>query len=144
MKRLLSYLVVLGTGFSVALLCQTPVAGRAASAEAVADPLLAHNVYFSLKDSSDEAKKKLVDACKKHLSNHPGTVFFAAGALVEELNRSVNDRDFDVGLHIIFKNKGAHDKYQEAPRHLQFIDENQTSWTKVRVLDSYVEQVPGQ
>jgi hypothetical protein len=23
--------------------------------------------------------------------------------------------DFDVGLHIVFKNKEAHDKYQEAP-----------------------------
>ena len=144
MKRLMSYLTVLGIGFSAAWLCHVNVAGTAASAESVAEPLLAHNVYFTLKDQSDESKKKVVAACKKHLSNHPGTVFFAAGTLVEELNRSVNDRDFDVGLHIIFKNKAAHDKYQDAPRHLQFIDENQASWTKVRVFDSYVEQVPSQ
>ena len=144
MKKVLSYLTVLGIGCSAAWLCQNHVARSAPAAEVAAEPLLAHNVYFTLKDKSDEAKKKLVDACKKHLSNHSGTVFFAAGTLVEELDRPVNDRDFDVGLHLIFKNRAAHDKYQDAPRHLQFIDENQASWTKVRVFDSYVEQVPGQ
>ncbi|MBI3467679.1 MAG: hypothetical protein HY000_32115, partial [Planctomycetes bacterium] len=66
MKRLLSYLTVLSVGFSAAWLCQTHVAGRTASAESVAEPLLAHNVYFTMKDQSDAAKKKLVDACKKH------------------------------------------------------------------------------
>src|SRR5262245_43436722 len=76
--------------------------------------MVAHNVYFSLKDNSPEARKKLVAACKKYLSGHPGEVFFAAGTLVEDLDRPVNDRDFDVGLHIIFKDRAAHDKYQEA------------------------------
>ena len=144
MKNVLSYFIVLGISFSAAWLCQGRAATSAASAGAVAEPLLAHNVYFTLKDKSDESKKKLVEACKKQLSNHHGTVFFAAGTLTEELNRPVNDRDFDVGLHIVFKNKAAHDKYQDAPRHLQFIDENQSSWTKVRVFDSYVEQVSSQ
>src|SRR5947209_2664694 len=64
--------------------------------------LLSHDVYFSLKDNSPEAKKKLVAACKKHLSGHEGEVFFAAGALAESLKREVNDRDFDVALHIAF------------------------------------------
>ncbi len=108
---------------------------------ALADrPMLAHNVYFSLKDNSPEAKKKLVAACKKYLAKHPGTVFFATGALTEELNRPVNDRDFDVALHIVFKDKAAHDKYQDAPLHQQFIDENKDNWKKVRVFDSDVSQ----
>src|SRR5689334_11976129 len=34
--------------------------------------MLAHNVFFSLKDNSAEAKKKLVDACKKYLTKHDG------------------------------------------------------------------------
>ncbi len=113
-----------------------PTATFAASAE----PQLAHMVYFTLKDKSPEAKKKLVDACKKYLAKHPGTVFFAAGTLCEELDREVNDRAFDVGLHLVFKDKASHDKYQDAPLHLQFIEENKSNWEKVRVFDSVVGQ----
>jgi len=100
------------------------------------EPMVVHNVYFSLKDNSPEARKKLVEACKKYLSDHPGTVFFAAGVLSEELNRPVNDRDFDVALHLVFKNKAAHDKYQDDPRHIKFIEEMRDNWKKVRVFDS--------
>jgi hypothetical protein len=101
-------------------------------------PMLAHNVFFALKDNSVEAKKKLVDACKKHLHKHPGEVFFAAGTIAEDLKREVNDRDFDVSLHIVFKDKAAHDKYQDDKRHKQFIDENKDNWKKVRVFDSVI------
>lgn len=104
-----------------------------------AQPVLAHNVFFSLKDNSEAAKKKLVAACKKYLSEHPGTVFFAAGTLAEDFNRPVNDRDFDVALHVVFKNKAAHDQYQKHERHQRFIEENKENWKKVRVFDSYVE-----
>jgi hypothetical protein len=103
-------------------------------------PMVAHNVYFTLKDNSPDAKRKLVEACKTYLTKHPGTVFFAAGTLAEELKRPVNDRDFDVGLHLVFKNLAAHDQYQEAPRHKRFIEENKDNWKKVRVFDSLVEQ----
>jgi hypothetical protein len=101
--------------------------------------MLSHDVYFSLKDNSAEAKKKLVAACQKYLSKHAGTVFFAAGTLAQDLKRPVNDLDFDVALHIVFKDKAAHDQYQDAPRHNQFIDENKDNWKKVRVFDSVVE-----
>ncbi len=109
-------------------------------AAAAEGSLLAHDVYFSLKDNSADAKTKMVAACKKYLSKHPGEVFFAAGTRAEGLNRSVNDRDFDVALHIVFKNKEAHDMYQDATRHKQFIEENQGNWAKVRVFDSMVER----
>ncbi len=102
--------------------------------------MLSHDVYFSLKESTPEAKKKLVDACKKYLSKHPGEVFFAAGTLAEELKREVNDRDFDVALHIVFKDMASQEKYQDAERHKQFIEENKAAWKKVRVFDSVVEK----
>jgi hypothetical protein len=101
----------------------------------VQQPLLVHNVYFSLNDNSPANVQKLVASCKKYLTDHPGTVLFAAGT-VSDLDRSVNDRDFDVGLHIVFKDRAAHDVYQNAPRHLQFIEENKATWKKVRVFDS--------
>jgi hypothetical protein len=121
---------------AVWLTWNTPERVEAAMA---AEPMLVHNVYFGLKDNSAAAKQKLVEACKKYLAKHPGTVFFAAGTLAAELDRPVNDRDFDVALHIVFKDKAAHDKYQDAPLHKQFITENQASWQKVRVFDSLVE-----
>ena len=100
--------------------------------------MLAHNVFFSLNDASDAARAKLVAACKKYLSTHPGTVYFACGTLAEELQRPVNDRDFDVSLHLVFQTKAAHDAYQAAPLHDQFIAENKDNWKKVRVFDSTV------
>src|SRR5437588_6787826 len=69
--------------------------------------LLSHDVYFSLKDNSPAAKKKLVDSCKKYLSGHEGEVFFAAGTLAESLKREVNDLGFDVALHIVFKDMAS-------------------------------------
>ena len=103
-------------------------------------PMIVHNVYFSLKDNSAAAKEKLVAACKKHLTKHAGEVFFAAGTLAADLDRPVNDRDFDVALHIVFQDRKAHDQYQDAPRHQQFIDENKDNWKKVRVFDSLAQQ----
>ena len=100
--------------------------------------MLAHNVFFALHDASDAPKAKLVAACNKYLTNHPGTVFFACGTLAAELDRPVNDRDFDVALHIVFQTKADHDAYQAAARHDQFIAENKGNWKKVRVFDSLV------
>lgn len=102
-------------------------------------PQVAHMVYFTLKDNSPEAKKKLVDACKKYLTKHDGTVYFSAGTLGESFKREVNVRDWDVGLHLVFVNMKAHDAYQDAKRHLDFIAENKDNWKSVRVFDALVE-----
>jgi hypothetical protein len=106
-----------------------------------APQLLSHDVYFSLNDASPAARDALVAACKKYLTGHPGVVAFSAGVLASELDRPVNDRDFDVALHMVFDGKASHDKYQDAPRHKQFIEENQKNWKKVRVFDSLVDAV---
>ena len=101
--------------------------------------MLAHNVYFALVDNSPEAVERLEGACKKYLSDHPGVVFFAAGRLNPDLAREVNARDFDVALHVVFDGRESHDAYQEAPGHLQFIEEQKDNWKNVRVFDSDVE-----
>lgn len=98
--------------------------------------MLAHNVYFTLNDSSQEACQHLVNECNQYLKDHPGVEYFAAGVLVEDLNRPVNDQDFHVGLHVIFKDRASHDQYQEAPDHLKFIENNKPTWKQVRVFDS--------
>jgi hypothetical protein len=117
-----------------------PSGRKNAEAEGEKGPMLAHNVYFALKDNSAEAKNQLVQACIKYLSKHEGEVFFAAGTLAEDLQREVNDRDFDVALHIFFKDKASHDKYQDAERHRKFIEEKKDNWKKVRVFDSIIRE----
>lgn len=102
--------------------------------------MLSHNVFFTLNDNSVEAKAQLVAACKQFLSDHPGTIFFAVGSLAAEFDRTVNDRQFDVALHVVFEDKAAHDAYQDSASHGQFIGQAEDNWKAVRVFDSYVEQ----
>ena len=115
---------------------------RPAQAETPKEPqqMLCHDVYFSLKDNSPEARQTLIAACKKYLTDHPGAVRFAVGPIADEMKREVNDRDFDVALHVVFKNKAAHDQYAESERHQTFIKEMKDNWKKVRVFDAYVEE----
>ena len=112
----------------VALALGVGIYAARAEEKASKGPALVHNVFFSLKDSSAESKKKFVAACKKHLTKHPGEVYFAVGPVVADLKRPVNDVDFDVCLTIVFEDRAAHDRYQDAKRHLAFIDENKDSW----------------
>jgi hypothetical protein len=100
--------------------------------------MLAHNVFFTLKDRSPAARDALVAACRKYLTGHPGTLFFACGVLEPELSRPVNDRDFDVALHLVFASRADHDTYQDSPRHVAFVEENRASWARARVFDSDV------
>ena len=101
-----------------------------------AAPMIGHMVYFKLKDNTPEGRKKLVDACEKYLADHDGVVFFSAGVVSDDFKRDVNDRDWDVALHLVFVDKAAHDKYQDHAQHKKFIDENKDNWAKVRVFDS--------
>jgi hypothetical protein len=101
-------------------------------------PRLAHNVFFKLKDNSPANVEALVASCKKYLNVQAGIVFFAAGSLCAELDRDVNDRNWDVGLHIVFVDKPAHDAYQDDATHNRFVTENKPNWAAVRVFDSLV------
>ena len=118
-------------------------ASQSARAEEAAEgePMLAHNVYFSLKDSGPAATKQIVDDCHKYLAPQPGIVFYAAGTL-SALDRPVNDRDYDVALHVVFKDRAALDAYLVAPKHLEFVAKHKANWEKVRVFDSDVTGAP--
>jgi len=102
------------------------------------EPGLAHVVFFTLKENSDEARKSLVEACRKYLTDHPGTVHFSAGVRAEQYSRPVNDAEFDVALAVVFATAADHDRYQSAERHQTFIREQSDNWQLVRVFDSLV------
>lgn len=119
-----------------AVLCFVP-AGLVA-----AEQQLAHMVFFQLADDSPTNRERLVKACQKYLSGHEGTVYFSVGVLADDMTREVNDRDFDVALHVVFRDRAAHDRYQTDARHTKFIEEHSALWAKVRVFDSYLAAEP--
>ncbi|MFC1757387.1 Dabb family protein [Planctomycetota bacterium] len=94
-----------------------------------------HMVFFKLNDASEDAVNALIAGCDEFLKDHAGTVFYSSGTLADT-TRDVNDRDFDVALHLIFESRAAHDAYQVAPRHDEFIAKFKANWAQVRVFDT--------
>jgi hypothetical protein len=103
-------------------------------------PLHAHSVLFVLKDKSPQARQELIAACKRYLSGHAGIVFFAAGELAADIDWSVSDRDFDVLLHIVFRDRASHDAYQDSPEHATFLEKYGENWQRIRAIDAYVPE----
>lgn len=138
-SRLLRLSAFVAIVVAVSLLAIDLRSSRAAD-ERTKGPMFAHMVFFDLKDSNDANRRKLVAACDKYLSDHPGTAYYSAGPRADEMDRDVNDTSFDVALHVVFEDKASYDKYAVAPRHLEFIEQNKDTWSKVRVFDSYVKK----
>ncbi len=101
-----------------------------------AAPRMVHAVFFTLTDSSPPACETLVAACREYLTDHPGTVHFSAGLRATQYARPVNDQTFDVALVLVFASVADHDRYQTAPRHRQFVEEQSPNWAQVRVFDA--------
>ncbi len=100
--------------------------------------MFGHCVYFTLKDKSQPAVDELINDCHKFLAPIPGIVFYAAGTMAEEMQRPVNDRDFDVALHVVFTDKAAGDAYQVHANHTAFLEKHAVNWDRVRVFDAHV------
>jgi hypothetical protein len=98
-----------------------------------------HMVFFELKDKSAESKKKLVDDCYKYLKNHDGVLYFSAGPRAEDVKEKVSAADWDVALHIVFKDKASLAKYGPHADHQKFIAENRANWKGVKVYDSQID-----
>ena len=104
----------------------------------MSDKQVAHMVFFTLTDGSEEAIQKLINACDSYLTGHDGTVYYSAGTRGSEFVREVNNQTYHVGLHVVFESKAAHDQYQTHERHLAFIAENNDYSASVEIIDTYV------
>lgn len=98
---------------------------------------LSHLVFFTLKDPSQPAIDSLVAACRKYLTDHPGTVHFSVGPRAEHYQRPVNDQEFHVSLVLVFATDDDHTKYQTSERHQQFLAEQLENCSQVRVFDAW-------
>jgi len=99
---------------------------------------LTHCVFFSLKDNTPENCQTLVDQCNEYLDRPDGVLSMHVGIRDGDLDREVNDSDFDVSLVIVFENRQMHDVYQDHPEHLTFIERNKQTWRNVRVFDAII------
>ena len=98
-------------------------------------PVVAHMVFFTLKESNAENRKKLIDAAKEYLGGHPGEIYFSVGEMAN-MKEPVSQVDFDVAVHILFESKAAHDQYLTSARHHKFSAVARPLDKKVRVFDS--------
>ena len=99
---------------------------------------LTHCVFFALKNNTPENCQALVDECNTYLNRPGGVVSMHVGIREADLDREVNDADFDVSLVLVFENRQAHDVYQDHPEHVTFIERNKETWRSVRVFDALV------
>ena len=128
---------VVGTLLLVAYLFPLRVtAGEDASAPPPG--MISHSVFFTLADPTPANRDALVANCRKYLTGHEGTAFFAAGVRETGLTRDVNDTEFDVALLLVFHSRETHDAYQVHPRHVAFVEESKALWKTVRVFDADV------
>src|SRR4051812_42066905 len=99
-------------GFLFASAFAVLFAGSFASSAGAAEPRLAHSVFFTLKDRSPESRARFLASCEKYLTGHEGVVSFSVGTIAEDVVEPVSDREFDVALLIVFRDKKASDAYQ--------------------------------
>jgi hypothetical protein len=125
-------------GLALMLAAVLPAFAIAARNAPKAAPRLAHMVFFTLKDRSEESKAKFVALCEKYLTGHPGTHHVSIGTIAEDVKEPVSDREFDVALHIVFENKEGNAAYQKSKRHVEFVEKAIPLFAKVRVFDSYL------
>jgi len=100
-----------------------------------ADDVVAHTVYFGLKDPSQANIDKVVASCRKYATKHDGTIlFFCGGRFDEQSDRPFVDKDFQVTQTMIFRNRAALEKYMKSDERQQFVAECRSLWSKIRVF----------
>lgn len=94
-----------------------------------------HIVFFWLKDgTTDQQKQQLIDDCKTYLGTVKTVQRLEVGTPAGT-PRDVVDNSWHVNIVVHFKDAEAHDYYQKAQKHLDFIERNQDIWERVQVYD---------
>ncbi len=98
-----------------------------------------HMVFFWInEDASGADVKQLMDDCK-NLLGEIKTVKKVEVGKPAGTERDVVDNSYGVSLIVYFKDSAGHDHYQTAQKHLDFIERNKETWSKVQVYDMVPE-----
>jgi stress responsive alpha/beta barrel protein len=102
------------------------------------DRPFAHMFFFQLCDTTSELVDQFIELCRKYLSGHPGQEHFSVGVRALDIIRDVSGTNFEVSVHMIFKNIAAFDAYSAAPEHQEFITQSAGMSPTRIVYDSYL------
>jgi hypothetical protein len=102
------------------------------------DRLFAHMFFFQLADKSPDFVDSFIALCVKYLGGHASQLHFSVGVRALEINRNVSATDFEVSVHIIFKNIEAFQEYSKSPMHEEFITQSAGMSPGRIVYDSYL------
>ena len=100
---------------------------------------LVHDTYFGLADRRPKTREVFLSSLQRYLSpaRHRGMVEFRLSCRAVEMKRRVNDREFDVLMHMVFEDLEAYNKYRESDPHNEWIDLYGSLSSDRRVFDSY-------
>jgi hypothetical protein len=98
----------------------------------------AHMFFFQLYDTSTDLVDRFISLCERYLSGYPGQEHFSVGVRALEINRDVSGTNFEVSVHMIFKDIAAYNVYSNHEDHEKFITES-AGMSPVRIVyDSYL------
>lgn len=83
--------------------------------------MFSHVVIFWTDPTSEDATDKLIAGARQYLSKIPGVLHFHVGKMSPS-ERPVVEQGYQVGLNILFENKGAEQVYQSHPLHMEFLE----------------------
>ena len=94
-----------------------------------------HIVFFWINEDASEADvKQLMDDCINYLGAVESVQDIKVGTPAGT-PRDVVDNGYGVSLIVSFKDRAGQDYYQKAQKHLDFIERNSKTWSKVQVYD---------
>ena len=127
---------VVGCAVDPGEVSQPPSTDAPALEKSEAEAKFIHTVLFWMKDgTTEEQKQQLIQDCREFLGPISSVRFLAAGMPAMTPRTEVVDNSYGVGLVVHFEDRAGHDLYQEAPKHLEFIERNQAIWERVQVYD---------
>jgi hypothetical protein len=97
--------------------------------------MLTHTVFFWLKPETTAERRAEFESDLRTLLSIPGSTRAVIGKPSTTEQRPVVDHSYDYALELDFHDVAAHDAYQDAPAHHEFIARSRDIWEKVRVTD---------
>lgn len=97
-----------------------------------------HYVAFELAEDSPKKRAALTACLTDFLEAFELETSYTVSEIAAEMNRPVNDKAFQLALHVMLKDKATYNIYAAHPTHVAFVEKCQHLWKAVRVFDSYV------
>ena len=97
--------------------------------------MFVHSVFFWLKEDLNEEERANFKKGVESLLDCEGVVTGYIGTPAAT-TRPVVDSSYDISIAVVMADLAGHDKYQEDPIHLEFINTFKDYWTKVQIYDA--------